>query len=372
MSGSSPHRLFEAIPGQERARDMLGHAIEKGRLASAYLFKGPPDVGKFAAAIDLVRWIKCADPKNCDGDCHSCRLISRLNHPDIELVMPLPTEIYKNPNKTAKIIEGVAADPFGRPQFNKSAKIGIDAIKDLNERLSLFPTFDGGRWAIVRDADTMTVEASNAFLKTLEEPPENAYIILTSSRPEYLLPTIISRTQPVQFRRLSRDEIERFALSRGIDQSEARKIAVRADGSIAPIVAGEDKTAIEAKRLGERVWVALFSRSDAIALEIVDAIGRDLAFTKATLGSAISFLRDHMLAQIGKKELIVNVDRIDRITNAANKFRDPKPVAMALSFLNTKYDSLKSTPQSDLFWMDLIIRGRRIVRRKIYTRGIES
>ncbi|MCD6501409.1 hypothetical protein J7L01_02295, partial [bacterium] len=131
-------------------------------------------------------------------------------------------------------------------------------------------------------------------------------------------------------------------------------------------------TAIEARRLGERVWVALFSKSDAIALEIVDAIGRDLAFTKATLDSAISFLRDHMLAQIGKKELIVNVDRIDRITNAANKFRDPKPVAMALSFLNTKYDSLKSTPQSDLFWMDLIIRGRRIVRRKIYTRGIES
>ncbi len=346
---------------------MLCRAIEKNRLASAFLFKGPRNIGKFAAAIELVRWIKCADSDSCDGTCHSCRLISRLDHPDIEVVLPLPTEIYQKPNKTAKVIESVAADPFKKQNFEKPAKIGIDAIKGIVEHLALSSTFDGGRWAIIRDADTMTVEAANAFLKTLEEPPENVYIILTSSRPDYLLPTIISRTQPVQFRRLSRDEIADFAISRGTDAKNARDIALRANGSIAMVVAEKDEVDAKARDLGEKIWVAIFSKNDNRALEVIEELGRDIALTRATLDSALSFLRDHMLVQIGKEELVVNVDSVERIKAAANKFRDQKPVAMALSFLDYKSNSLRFNPQIDLFWMDLIVRGREIVNREIYT-----
>jgi len=360
LSGSSQHRFLGDIPGQKAATELLSSAIGSARVASAYLFRGPMGVGKFAAAVDFVRWLKCDTPESCDASCHSCRLINSFNHPDLIIVIPLPTEISQSVNKTAAVLQQVAADRFMELSFEKPASIGIDEIRGLSERLALAPARKGGRWAIIRDADMMTPEAANAFLKTLEEPPKDAHLILTSSRPDFLFPTIRSRTQPVRFNRLSRAQITEMLISRDIEQKEAEKIALAAEGSITTALAMDDEQSGEIKKLGEELWVILFSKSDSAAIDLVEKLGRDRSLARAVIASAMSFLRDHMLTQLGVAELVVNTEQKQRFMSAAQKFPNTEPLGNTIKFLQEKTDSLRFNPQYDLFWMDLIIRGRRI------------
>jgi len=342
---------------------MLRRAFESDRLASAYLFRGPAGTGKFAAALELARLAKCDSPADCEGNCRSCRLMKKLDHPDLHVILPLPKNVSSSPEKTAEVLSYVSEEPFAKLSFEKPASVGIDDIRALTQKLALTPSKAGGRWAIVRDADLMTSEASNCFLKTLEEPPEDSYIILTCSRPDFLLPTIRSRTQPVSFVRLSRPRIAEFLKERGIEPEKAAKIAIVSDGSITTALAQTEDTGPEVDELGEQLWVTLFSKSDKIALELVEKFGRDRSLAKSVISSATSFLRDQMLIQLGLGALVRNTDSKDRIETAARKFPDPRPLGEAIQFLQRKSNSLYYNPQYDLFWMDLILRARQIVLR---------
>jgi len=341
---------------------MLERAIANYRLSSSYLFRGPSGVGKFAAAIEMVRWLKCKSPEDCDGGCHSCRLIKRFDHPDILIVLPMPRAISDSPDKTSELMEEVASDPFAEMSFERASSIGIDAIRGLSEELALAPTSPGGRWAIIRDADAMTIEASNAFLKTLEEPPEDVHIILTSSRPDYLLPTILSRTQPLRFSRLSRETIEEFLVVRGVEREKAALKAIAADGSINKALKYSEDALVEVRKMGERLWVALFSLSDDMALEIVNDLGRDKDFGRAVIESTISYLRDQLLYQKGLGGIVCNFESKDRLERASLKFSDPEPISAAMKLLFDKLVALDANPQYELFWMSLIIQGRNIIR----------
>ncbi len=282
----------------------------------------------------------------------------------MQVVLPLPSDISSDPGKTAEAMAAAVSDPFIELHFQKPATIGIDRIRFLNEKLSLSTVMKGGRWAIIRNADAMTPEASNAFLKTLEEPPNDAHIILTSSRPDYLLPTILSRTQPVIFTRLSRPEIEEALISRGIPEDRAAELTIIADGSISSALRERDEISAEIRSLGEELWVSLFTRKDSSALDLTEKLGKDRFLAVAVLDSATSFLRDHILMQLGLEHLIINKDCKGRLHKAATKYPDPEPIGRAISFLQEKAFVLHFNPQYDLFWMDLIIRGRRIILGK--------
>lgn len=365
MSGSSLHKFMKIIPGQEKAKHLLLNSIENDRLSSAYLFCGPPGLGKFAAAIELVRYLKCESPQTCNRDCHQCRLINKLDHPDLMVVVPLPKAISDSINKTSTVMQQTAANPFSRIKFEKPASIGIDTIREINERIALAEHSPGGRWLIIRDAESMTQEAANAFLKTLEEPPNNAYIVLTSSSPEALLQTIRSRTQPVNFVRLSRKLLREYLISTGMDPDEARKKSIISDGSINRVIelANEDDSQIQA--LSEELWVNMFSNSDSTALKVVQKLGKNRSLSQDVIKSSISFLRDHMLAITGPENLIQNIDRMDRISKAKNKFSNPIILGKLIQLMENKYSTLNRNPQYDLFWMDLIIKARRIIAGKI-------
>jgi len=366
LSGSFPHNFLPTAPGQEHLKELLYRAIENGRIASTYLFRGNICLGKFAFALDFVRWVKCENPTTCAGECRSCRLITKLDHPDLEVVVPLTTEIEDKPEKIADVMASMAENPFAFQYFDKKPKIGIDAIRGLNERIALSSSSAGGRWTIVRDADMMTLEASNAFLKTLEEPPEDAHIILTSSRPDFLLPTILSRSQSLQFKRLSRSKIAGFAVKMGKSASEADALALSADGSLAPIFKAEDEVAVKAKELAENLWAVMFTESDPRALDLAEEIGKDASLVKAVFDEAVSFFRDHLMAQIGKSELVVNTQTAERIALAAQKFPNSERISRLIDYLNERAQDLMFYPQYDLFIMATVIEGRKILHGEIF------
>ena len=189
--------LFADIVGQELAVSILSRGLEQGP-SHAYLFSGPPGVGKTGAALDFAAGLAC-DDGGC-GVCTTCRRVKQGLHPDVEIVAPEGSFIRKEE------ITAINMHAVYRP-FEARAKVYI-----------------------FLEADSFNTEAANAFLKTLEEPPPHVYFILVTDHAERLLPTVVSRCQvvafsPVPLKVTTADIQGRFGLS-----PEAAGLLARAAG----------------------------------------------------------------------------------------------------------------------------------------------
>jgi len=208
--------------------DILGHddvvaqfrlALERGRLASSFLFVGPEGIGKRRFALRLAQNLLCSvrpetamDP--C-GTCPACLQVNALTHPDLEYVR-------KPDDKSFLPLELLIGDKEHR------GRVG------LCHRISLKPFLGGRKVAIIDDADFLNPEGANSLLKTLEEPPPRSVLILIGTSPARQLPTIRSRCQLVRFRSLTASQVSQILLSEGVvrDENEALRLATHSGGSV--------------------------------------------------------------------------------------------------------------------------------------------
>ena len=204
MTKNSKYSLFNGIVGQERALGILRSILETGKTHHAYAFTGPEGVGKHDAARAFAASLCCAE-SGC-GSCSSCRrFLEERFHPDMHFLSP----------------------PEGK-RF-----IPVESVREIQKILSLSHSEAAGKVLIINPADRMTEAASNALLKTLEEPPESTYIILVSSRPWHLLSTIRSRCQRIRFAPLDASDIMEILSSQGTYNPDALSAAaVYAQGSL--------------------------------------------------------------------------------------------------------------------------------------------
>ncbi len=225
---------LERIKGQDAAVSLLTSAYASDRLSHAYLFHGPDGVGKEMAALEFARALHCEmDGLDSCGSCSACRMADGLSHPDTHLIFPVPTTI-----KPAELAElkasglktGFREQDFGR----KTAVISVDTVlSGIVVKANKRPYIGPWKVFVVADADRMTTEAANTLLKTLEEPPEQTVIVLTTSRPTALPATVISRCQRVAFGRLSRKDVEAVLLADprlGFEPKEAKAAAAMSQG----------------------------------------------------------------------------------------------------------------------------------------------
>jgi DNA polymerase-3 subunit delta' len=166
---------LEALADQPRAQRLLTRALESGRIAHAYAFIGPAGTGRTTAALAFAGALLCA--RGGCGACRECRLAAARQHPDLHLIVPTPPE--KNPRGTPLI--------------------RIEAIHDLGRRASLKPAMAARKVFVIDDAETMTPDSPQAFLKTLEEPPAHTVMLLVLPTSRALPATVLSRCQPVRF-----------------------------------------------------------------------------------------------------------------------------------------------------------------------------
>ncbi len=189
------------IIGHQKQWNFLKGKFEAGQLGHAYLFSGPDQLGKKRFAIEFIKLINCQDLKGNDG-CQNCRLADQGKHPDV-LVVKLKED---------------------------KSEIEISQIREVQQFLSLKPYYSPFKAVIIDGAEKMNQEAQSCFLKTLEEPKGKTILILVSSLPEMMLPTISSRCQEIKFFPVSKDSIKEYLSEKGASASQAKLLAGVCDG----------------------------------------------------------------------------------------------------------------------------------------------
>ncbi len=190
------------IIGQEKAVGMLLGIMKRQRLASSYLFAGEDGIGKKTTALNFAKALNCVNATvGSEGSGVRSNNISHLT-PHAS-----PIDACDECNSCAKISAGIHPDVIVLSPEEK--QIRIEEIRTIDDALSFRPFEGRNKVVIVDNAETMNVAAANAFLKTLEEPPEESVIILVSSRPDLLLPTIRSRCSRINFSPLSAESCRR-------------------------------------------------------------------------------------------------------------------------------------------------------------------
>lgn len=193
--------MFDHIIGNDPAKKYLKRIIEKGTIGNSLLFAGPEGVGKSLFADAFAKMVICND----DPDGHHRRKIESGNHPDIRVYRP----------------EG------------KTGMHSIASLRQFSEEVYLAPFEAKYKVFIIHEADRMLSYSANALLKTFEEPSLDSIIILVSSNPSALLPTVLSRCRMIHFQLLLEEEIVSFIMqSYQKSKEEAQSIAMLSQGSI--------------------------------------------------------------------------------------------------------------------------------------------
>ncbi len=280
------------IIGHEWAVENLDRAVIEQRPAHAYLISGPVHIGKTTLARALALALNCsASAARPCGQCRSCQLIAANKHPDVQLIEP----------------DGL--------------RVKIDQVRALQHDLSLKPIEGRYRVAIFEQFEVATIEAQNALLKTLEEPPAYAVLILLTADPELLLPTIVSRCQGIALRPLTIARVgEALMQSWNVDRERANLLAHLSGGRLGwAILAVRDRASLEARSRALDDLLVLLNSERVTRFAYAEALARKDDRTRDTIDLWRTWWRDVMLCASGSTAELVNIDRLTQIQSLAKQ-----------------------------------------------------
>lgn len=284
--------------GQNALVEVLRLSLESGRLSHAYLLVGPRHVGKMTLAADLARALNCESQQRPCGECSQCHRITHGKHADVQVVGLHP----------------------------EKKEIGIDQVKEIQRAAFLRPFEGKNRVFIIDGAETMSAEAANCLLKTLEEPPPNVFILLLSEDETYLLPTIISRCQKLELRPMPVAKVGEALVSQwNVPKEKAELLASLSCGCLGwAMNALKDEGLLGAHaKIMERfisfLDADLVERFD-YAAELANLFSKDRQVFRERLRLWQGLWRDMLLAKEGCPEHITNVDRVDELERIAEEY----------------------------------------------------
>lgn len=295
--------MLNRLIGNKTAKDTLRRMLEARRVPGALLFAGVDGVGKKLFAFEIAKAFLCRQPKDLEA-CNECSACIRAER----FVFPKTDEEIKEAKK--KILWSEHPDvaliyPVGKD-------IQVDAMRDVEREANFRPYEGAARFFIVENADRMRIEASNALLKTLEEPPSTSHIILITSRLNALLPTIRSRCQIVRFTPLVAEEIEKHLLKDGkLTQQDAKLFARVSEGSIGRALSLDMKLYKQQRESMMKIMEALAVTRDRARLlrsaeEMNDAKIKDEYETRLDVLEGL--IHDVWALSLGACEKLVNED----------------------------------------------------------------
>ncbi len=288
------------IYGHNQAVRMLQEYTKPEKLRHAYLITGPQGVGKRTLALMFIKALNCKQPVTpgvpC-GACTVCQQIERMTYPDLNVLAP--SEGHKD--------------------------IRIEQVRELLRTINLAPFQSPYRVALFLDFQQITISAANALLKTLEEPPPKAVIILTADAQESLLPTIVSRCEVIRLRPMSVTQAEEILIKeKGLSPADAKLLAHITSGRIgAAISLNQDEQALNTREQLLDEVKDLLSASRRARFAYVEQKMKRGAGSRDSLSEMISlwltFWRDVSICATGADVPLVNIDRETLLRATATK-----------------------------------------------------
>lgn len=239
---------FNEVIGQTAVKQQLKQMLTEERMPHALLFAGPEGCGKLPMALALAQRLLCqhptADNEACTT-CQNCLMAQKLAHPDLHFIFPtIKSKGQNSPAVSDQFLtewrQQIAETPYFSRQTwlnrlkveKQQSLINVADAANIISKLSNVSSQGGYRVVIIWLAEQMNLQCANKMLKILEEPPQKTVFILTSNHPERLLPTILSRTQRIDFSPLSTDELkEAVETYNGLEGRDALMVARAAAGS---------------------------------------------------------------------------------------------------------------------------------------------
>ncbi len=283
------------LVGHEWAVDMLKKHVIHGTTRHAYLFAGPPGLGRRTLALRFAQALNCQTPIEpgipC-GECRDCRQIASMQHVDLTVTH---------------------ADAEG-------GTMKVDQIREMRKTLTLKPYQSRFRVALFLRFQEANDSAANALLKTLEEAPSYAVLILTADNPEQLLPTIVSRCEVLRLRPLSIEEVQKALEDKGYETRQSKWVAHISGGRF-----GYARNLLESDSLLEERDArlndlhSLISASRVQKFAYADKLSKDKDSMRQAILIWLSYWRDVMLRTAHAETPLVNVDRNMEIEDIAGR-----------------------------------------------------
>lgn len=282
--------LFPRVLGQEIIKRRLYHALKENALSHAYLLTGPAGLGKETMVREFAAAILCDQAETYCGVCTSCKQVNAGTHPELRWIIP--------------------DDP------EKDTSLSVELVRATIKEIYLKPYT--GQWKVygIPKANRLTPQAQNALLKTLEEPPDHAVIIMTAEQPQQLLPTVLSRCQRLDFRPVSMESIRDWLVREG-KASGDRSVTAAAYAHGVPSRALqllEDPVFQEIRKQWLNTTETCMTGDLSAFLESAEKLTQEKASTLALLDFWQEWLRDLLVVKIaGEPELLIHMDQIERL-----------------------------------------------------------
>jgi len=326
--------MLKKVVGQPQAVRVLENAVKNDKIAQAYLFYGPEGCGKLFTAYLFAMAINCytsAERVPC-GICPSCKKFLQYCHPDILFLFPIPKfdmttdgeiKSQSQQDEYQSYIKSKINHPWNDFKFTSNTEIRIDQIRMIQQKLSTSPYEADKKIIIMENVENMNVQASNAFLKTLEEPSQNTIILMTTQNINSILPTILSRCQKIEFHPIKTDKIEIYLIHRfQIDPVKAKLLAKISNGNLEKAINMALDDDFESINQSSRFFQIVLAQDDIAFIawmeDILSKYSKNPVFLNEILNSFIVFLNDIKSFQLCQKR-IININQIKLISHFFEK-----------------------------------------------------
>lgn len=375
--------MWTNIIGQNRVKEIFSNFYKSGKISHAYILYGNEGTGKDAAAVEFAKLLNCdnriSDSEACDV-CKSCIEIDSLKSPMLRFITALPTgksDSDDDSNPLEKLdkedfqiylsqMELKAEDKYHSITIPRANDIRISSIRQMKREIYMTGRSGKKKVFLISRCDMMNPQSANSLLKILEEPPKDSVIILTTSRLNSLLPTIIGRCQKIRFENIQKKFIVDYLNKKKpeISEDNAAFFADISEGSISRCNHILENNFLDLREKVMDTLVALLTGKNLNLGSSIDFIigKKDKIRIKNFLLFLIIWFRDIINYENGNTEFIINRDKKERLERFTNNYNSENYSIIFL--IEDAVKDLDNNISPELLLYNLFFRIRSLVSKK--------